>query len=125
MKRKFPILSILIFFLPNYSFASYVNSCLLTGTVSEDTSTMIMDIQPENGQGSYEVSHLDVKFKVSSAEEHGRADSGCKQFVGKTLQIRIEQAPLISYKKGSKIKVVSFQKDIGTKQIQQYSIVEK
>lgn len=109
----------ILLFLPSLASASYVNSCLLTGVVLESTSTMMMSFT--SPEGAREVSKLSVKLQIQKAEKHGRADSGCDGFKGKTLDIQIDQPPLISLKKGQIIKIQSVMEDAFPKQNYQQS----
>ncbi|OTG89871.1 hypothetical protein [Acinetobacter sp. ANC 3832] len=106
MKRQ---LALILLCCPSFTFASYVNSCLLTGVVLKPTSTMMMSFT--SPEGEREASKLSVKLQIQKAEKHGRADSGCDGFKGKTLDIQIDQPPLISLKKGQMIKIQSMLKD--------------
>ncbi len=116
MKKQ---LALILLSCPSFTFASYVNSCLLTGIVIEPTSTMTMSFT--SPEGAREVSKLSVKLQIQKAEKHGRADSGCDGFKGKTLDIQIDQPPLISLKKGQIIKIQSVIEDAFPKQNYQHS----
>ncbi len=106
MKKQ---LALILLSCPSFTFASYVNSCLLTGVVLEPTSTMMMSFT--SPEGAREVSKLSVKLQIQKAEKYGRVDNGCDGFKGKTLDIQIDQPPLISLKKGQIIKIQSVVED--------------
>jgi len=94
---------------PNLTWASYLNHCLLTVKVLEATSTMTMAI---NGpQGEFEKSKLTMYIKILKAEKNGRADSGCQSLVNQRMRITIEQPPLTSLVKGQVVQVESITKD--------------
>lgn len=94
---------------PNLTWASYLNHCLLTVKVLEATSTMTMAI---NGpQGGFEKSKLTMYIKILKAEKNGRADSGCQSLVNQRMRITIEQPPLISLVKGQVVQVESITQD--------------
>ncbi|MFW1853358.1 hypothetical protein ACG9XR_22660 [Acinetobacter guillouiae] len=94
---------------PNLTWASYLNKCLLTVKVLEETSTMTMAI---NGpQGEFEKSKLTMYIKILKAEKNGRADSGCQSLVNQHMRITIEQPPLTSLVKGQVVQVESITQD--------------
>jgi len=94
---------------PNLTWASYVNKCLLTVKVLEETSTMTMAI---NGpQSEFEKSKLTMYIKILKAEKNGRADSGCQSLVNQRMRITIEQPPLTSLVKGQVVQVESITQD--------------
>ncbi|MFW1736366.1 hypothetical protein ACG94V_14900 [Acinetobacter sp. ULE_I001] len=94
---------------PNLTWASYLNKCLLTVKVLEETSTMTMAI---NGpQGEFEKSKLTMYIKILKAKKNGRADSGCQSLVNQRMRITIEQPPLTSLVKGQVVQVESITQD--------------
>ena len=94
---------------PNLTWASYLNHCLLTVKVLEATSTMTMAI---NGpQDEFEKSKLTMYIKILKAEKNGRADSGCQSLVNQRMRITIEQPPLTSLVNGQVVQVESITKD--------------
>ncbi|KAF1024967.1 hypothetical protein [Acinetobacter sp.] len=89
----------------NIAFASYENSCDLEVKLLENTSTRTLYIN-KDGLGEVEETSLFIKGIVEKAHASGRADSGCKYYVGQIIEQRLSDYPNRSeLKKGEKIKL--------------------
>lgn len=90
--------------LSGYVQASYVESCLITGTVLAPTSTRTAYIAGEKGE--YEQSDLHLSLRINKVQVDGRADSRCQQFQqGQKLNLSITSPPRISLNKGQTVRV--------------------
>ena len=107
---------LLIIFLFSFSAsASYVNSCLLTGTLLEDPVIMIKSMNRVDNNGeimansAYEVSDFKLKIWITDTKIAGRADSGCQLPDNKPYELLITLAnayDLTEAKKGDQIKLL-------------------
>lgn len=95
--------------------ASYVNSCLLTGTLLEDPVIMIKSMNRVDNNGeimansAYEVSDFKLKIWITDTKIAGRADSGCQLPDNKPYELLITLAnayDLTEAKKGDQIKLL-------------------
>ncbi|WP_287909378.1 hypothetical protein [Acinetobacter sp.] len=96
--------------IPNFTWASYVNHCLLSAKVLDMRSTS-SSIANNGRQNKFEKSEFLVDIKVLNAVKHGRADSGCHTFINQTMKIKIQHSPTLSLRKGQDIKIESITED--------------
>lgn len=95
---------------PNFTWASYVNHCLLSAKVLDVKAPTIANINNQH-QDKLVKSQLFINIKVLKAEKHARADSGCQTFVNQTMKIKIEHPLPVSLRKGQIIEIESITKD--------------
>lgn len=95
---------------PNFSWASYVNHCLLSAKVLDVKAPTAAKVNNQ-GQDKLVKNQLFINIKVLKAEKHGRADSGCQTFVNQTMKIKIEHPLSVTLRKGQIIEIESITKD--------------
>lgn len=95
---------------PNFTWASYVNHCLLSAKVLDVKTPTIANVNNQY-QDKLVKSQLFINIKVLKAEKHGRADSGCQTFVNQTMKIKIEHPLPVTLRKGQIIEIESITKD--------------
>jgi hypothetical protein len=94
----------------NFTWASYVNHCLLSAKVL-DVSSTTSSIANNGRQNKFEKREFLVDIKVLNAVKHGRADSGCQTLINQTMKIKIEHPATPSIRKGQFIEIESITKD--------------
>ena len=91
---------------PNFTWASYVNHCLLSAKVLDVKAPTIANVNNQH-QDKLVKSQLFINIKVLKAEKHGRADSGCQTVVNQTMKIKIEHPHPVTLRKGQIIEIES------------------
>lgn len=95
--------------------ASYVNSCLLTGTLLNDPVIMVKSMNRVDNRGEiianseYETSDFELKLWITESKIAGRADSGCQLPNHQPYKLFITLAnayELTDAKKGDQIKLL-------------------
>lgn len=99
--------------------ASYMNTCLLTGTLLQDPEHMIASISPRDANGQpnhqqeYEKSTFMIKVKIEQLEIAGRADSGCQLPQNRPYELSLalpDAFALVNAQKGDKVKLLHVRK---------------
>ena len=89
---------------PQLALASYSNDCLLHGVAV--TTPKIKTVREEVG----DFERVRFNFKIRTAEEYGRVDSGCAHHVGKTISIELINAltnPPTLIKQGDHLSIIN------------------
>jgi hypothetical protein len=90
--------------------ASYVFSCDLTGEIVSEPSNIRTYYNNENGQ-EVESETSQFLFKVTKALPSGRADSDCRTYIGKKIDVRLENVNFSRTKPNAKLRINAFAKD--------------
>ena len=97
----FKFLILLLISTPQLSWASYINSCNLDINILENTSAKTSCLQMEENICSNESISILVSGKIINARPSGRADKGCRQYIGKKyLQSLSIDDPKLSFRQG-------------------------
>lgn len=96
--------------IPNFTWASYVNHCLLSAKVLDVKAPTTVNFNNQH-KDKLVKSQLFINIKVLKAEKHGRADSGCQTFINQTIKIKIEHPLSVILRKGQIIEIESITKD--------------
>lgn len=106
---------LIIFPFAHAAYASYVNTCLLTGELLEAPAIMIKSINRVDNSGEimanseYETSDFELKLWITESKIAGRADSGCQLPNHQPYELLITLAnanELTDAKKGDQIKLL-------------------
>lgn len=77
------LLLLLLMSIPQLSWASYINSCNLDINILENASAQISCLEMEENTCNNEAISILVSGKIINARPSGRADKGCRQYIGK------------------------------------------
>jgi type 1 fimbria pilin len=90
--------------------ASYVFSCDLAGEIVSEPNNIRAYYNNEKGQ-EVESETSQFLFKVTKAVPGGRADSDCRTYIGKKIDVRLENVNFSRIKPNAKLRINAFAKD--------------
>ncbi|MDD9341228.1 MAG: hypothetical protein PV362_16610 [Providencia heimbachae] len=95
------LLLLLLTSIPQLSWASYINSCNLDINIIENTSAQISCLEMEENICNNEAISILVSGKIINARPSGRADKGCRQYIGQKYRQSLSvDDPKLSLKQG-------------------------
>ncbi|MGO2337467.1 hypothetical protein [Providencia sp.] len=95
------LLLLLLISISQLSWASYINSCNLDIDILENASAQISCLEIEENICNDEAISILVSGKIINARPSGRADKGCRQYIGQNYRQSLSiDDPKLNLKRG-------------------------